>query len=125
MATERKPFLALDADIDDKLENLARDKGVGTMIKPEPASRAGEGPAKVQASPKAVVIAPQATPRDRMKNVSLDLPDYAWTEVKIRAARDQTSMRYIIMKALKESGITIKDADMIEDGRAVRAGHER
>lgn len=58
-----------------------------------------------------------------MKNVSLDLPDYAWTEVKIRAAQDQTSMRYIIMKSLKESGITIKDADMIEDGRTVRAGH--
>lgn len=124
MASERKPFQPLDPDIDDKLEKLARSNGVGTMTKPEPVpSRAGEGHLKPQAAPTTVAIAPEATPRNRMKNVSLDLPDYAWTEVKIRAAQNQTSMRYIIMKALRADGITIKDVDMVEDGRTVRAGH--
>lgn len=126
MATERKPFQPLDTDIDDKLEKLARNNGVGTMTKPEPApSMGGEGPLKPQPGPTTVAIAQQSTPRDRMKNVSLDLPDYVWTDVKIRAAQDQTSMRYIIMKALRAEGITIKDVDMIEDGRQNRGGHDR
>lgn len=55
-----------------------------------------------------------------MKSVNFEVPDYAWTELKIHAAREQVSVRHVIMAALREKGIPISDADMIEDGRRLR-----
>lgn len=55
-----------------------------------------------------------------MKSLNIELPDYTWTDLKIRAAREQVSVRHIIMSALKEQGIEISEADMIEDGRRLR-----
>ena len=129
-------------DIDDEaLEGLAREKGVGALVKPV-ANRAGEGrPSNAQLTSKTepprmppppttptASAAPssterqatEATPRNRMKAVNIELPDYAWTELKIRAAKEQVSVRHIIMSALREQGIVITDIDMIEDGRRLR-----
>lgn len=142
MAQQRAPFMPVSPDIDDDaLESLARDKGVGALVKPV-ANRAGEGrPSNAQS--KSTTEAPrmtpsvataaatstpapterpvnEATPRSRMKAVNIELPDYAWTELKIRAAKEQVSVRHIIMSALREQGIAITDIDMIEDGRRLR-----
>jgi hypothetical protein len=128
MSKQRAPFLPVSSDIDDdKLERLARDKGVGAFVKPaQNESRAGEG-AQVPAAPavsKQKAEAPAAdtgaTPRSRMKTVNLELPDYVWTELKIRSAHRQTSVRHIIMTALKGDGISIAEVDMVEDGRRLR-----
>jgi plasmid stability protein len=62
----------------------------------------------------------EPTPRSRMKSVNIELPDYLWTDLKIRAAKQQVSVRHIIMSALKGQGVEISDADMIEDGRRLR-----
>lgn len=113
MKTERAPFAPISPDIDDdKLERLAAEKGVGALVKPV-ANRAGEGTRKPSTD---------ATPRSEMKSLNLDLPTYAWTEMKIRAAQQQTSLRHVVMTALRKDGITIHDADMIEDGRRLRGG---
>ena len=128
MSKKRAPFLPVSSDIDDdKLERLARDKGVGAFVKPaQNESRAGEEaqmPA-APAAPKQKAEAPAAdtgaTPRSRMKTVNLELPDYVWTELKIRSAHRQTSVRHIIMTALKGDGIGIAEVDMVEDGRRLR-----
>lgn len=132
MSKQRAPFLPVSSDIDDdKLERLARDKGVGAFVKPTSnANRAGEGaqePAAVAAAPKQKTETPAAdtgaTPRSRMKTVNLELPDYVWTELKIRSAHRQTSVRHIIMTALKGDGISIADVDMVEDGRRLRGAN--
>jgi plasmid stability protein len=132
MKPQRTPFLPVTSDIDDdKLERLAEEKGVGSMVKTTVnKNRAGEGaPAPAQADlliavpESAPALADQtsgATPRSRMKTVNLELPDYAWTELKIRAAHKQTSVRHIVMAALKGEGFTIAEVDMIEDGRRLR-----
>lgn len=122
MRPSHTPFLPVSADIDDEaLESLARDKGVGALVKPERAQRVaieppGLRPSEAVASPG--VAAP--TPRHRMKPINIELPDYAWTELKIRAARAQVSVRHIIMTALKQQGIPIADIDLVEDGRRLR-----
>lgn len=131
MSKQRAPFLPVSSDIDDdKLERLARDKGVGAFVKPSSNPiRAGEGPqepaAPVAPKPKAETPAADtgATPRSRMKTVNLELPDYVWTELKIRSAHRQTSVRHIIMAALKGDGISIADVDMVEDGRRLRGAN--
>lgn len=131
MKRQRAPFMPVTPDIDDDaIESLARGKGVGSLVKPV-ANRAGEGTPPVEASTPAPLTqqAPHAnetgaasvpTPRSRMKAVNLELPDYAWTELKIRAAKEQVSVRHIIMSALKQHGIVIAESDMIEDGRRLR-----
>ena len=55
-----------------------------------------------------------------MKSVNIDLPDYVWIDLKIRAARLQTSVRHIVMTALKADGIQIAEIDLVEDGRRLR-----
>lgn len=137
MKQPRAPFMPVTPDIDDDaIESLARDKGVGAFVKPV-GNRAGEGasqPATTAAQlatatplqsqvPATKANAPEATeatPRSRMKALNIELPDYAWTELKIKAARDQVSVRHIIMAALKQTGLPIADADMVEDGRRLR-----
>lgn len=119
MKTERAPFAPISPDIDDdKLERLAAEKGVGAMVKPV-AIRAGEGP-RTPAESVRPVPSPDATPRSEMKSLNLELPVYVWTELKIRAVQQQTSLKHVVMTALVKDGVTIKDADMIEDGRRLR-----
>ena len=118
-------------DIDDsELERLAQEKGVGSLVKPiANHSRAGEGtqvpqqPVTKAAKPEPVEtpVESEATPRSRMKTVNLELPDYVWTDLKIRAAHAQSSVRHIVMAALKGYGVEIREADMIEDGRRLRS----
>lgn len=125
MKTQRAPFMPVSNDIDDdQLERLARDKGVGAMVKPERVqARAGEAapaPIAAKGSGETDATASGATPRSRMKTVNLELPDYVWTDLKIRSAHEQVSVRHIIMTALKEKGLTIRDVDMVEDGRRAR-----
>ncbi|MBX9865110.1 MAG: hypothetical protein K2Y42_20400 [Hyphomicrobium sp.] len=124
MKQQRAPFQPVSADIDDqKLERLAAEKGVGSLVKPV-ADGAGEArsvyePPRVK---KSEAPNPEATPRSQMKTVNLEVPDYAWTELKIRAAREQVSVRHIVMEAMRAIGVAIKDADMVEDGRRIRGG---
>ena len=40
--------------------------------------------------------------------------------VKKRAAEEMVSLRHVIMTELREQGISVNDADMIEDGRRFR-----
>jgi hypothetical protein len=122
MSTTRKAFAPLTADIDDtSLENLARSKGVATMVKTP--SHAEEGAqAAAQAPKQAEPIDPELipTPRSQMKNLNIELPDYVWRELKIRAAHRGTTIKHVIMTSLKSEGFEIRQADMIEDGRRDR-----
>lgn len=123
MKPQRAPFQPLDSDLNDgKLEELAQKKGVGILVKPTGSESEQGGNARTNPTP---VLLPEppadgATPRSRMKTVNLELPDYVWTELKIRAAHRQTSVRHVIMSALALDGFTITQVDMVEDGRRMR-----
>lgn len=122
--SSRPAFLPLDPEIDASLEQLARAKGVGRLERPAVEEK-GAQQTVITESPEpensdTSGLDSQATPRSRMKSLNLELPDYAWTEIKIRAAQRQTSLRHVVMAALVADGITISDADMIEDGRRLR-----
>ena len=118
MKPTRAPFLPVSTDIDDdKLERLAAEKGVGSLVKPV-ANRAGDTKPVTEAKPKAAAEA--GTPRSEMKSLNLERPGYVWTELKIRAAQRQTSLKHVVMTALLKDGVTIQDVDMVEDGRRLR-----
>lgn len=123
MKQQRAPFMPVTPDIDDdRLERLAAEKGVGSLVKPV-ANGAGESRPAAKPQPKPEVGAEAATPRSEMKSLNLELPAYVWTELKIRAAQRQTSLKHVVMSALVKDGVTIQDVDMIEDGRRLRGGN--
>jgi len=112
----RIPFAPITPDIDDdRLERLAAEKGVGALVKPDINNGAG---AESRTAATATVVA--GTPRSEMKSLNLELPGYVWTDLKIRAAQRQTSLKHVVMSALVKDGITINEEDMIEDGRRLR-----
>lgn len=90
MKANRTPFRPLDSDIaDEKIEHLAREKGVDTLHRQMPRDEQGS-PAPLPEAPAAADATLQpnvaTTPRSRMKPLNVELPDYAWTELKIRAS---------------------------------------
>jgi len=117
----RKPFQSIAADVDDHaIEEIARAKGVPVMMPTREPGKvqsigAGEGAHDPVPDPETM-----ATPRSRMSYVKTCIPDYALMELKMRAARDNVTIGHILLKALHDSGIFIKDADLIDDGRRSR-----
>jgi hypothetical protein len=73
MKTQRAPFLPVTSDVDDdRLERLAEQKGVGSLVKTTPNKHgAGEGATATMLSSRDGVdpasAAAAATPRSRMK----------------------------------------------------------
>lgn len=125
--SERKPFISVDADIDERLERLAGEKGVATLIKLP--SELGEGskrrvPGASKAEP-AVDPNTIPTPRTQMQSVKIEIPDYVYTELRVRAAHRRTTIKHVIMTSLRLEGFEIREADMIEDGRRDRGGDDR
>lgn len=60
------------------------------------------------------------TPFSKMKRLSLDLPEYVVDQLRERALKQKTTVRNVLMKAIRSNGIRIQDDDMIEDGRRPR-----
>jgi hypothetical protein len=122
-------FQSVEMDlIDQRLDAQAAEKGIPTLVVPKVATpeTADELNAPGAAKPvtrkasRGPVATVASTPRGRMKTLNIEVPDYTWIAIKMRAAQDMVSVRHVIMLALRADGIEIKDADMIEDGRRLR-----
>jgi len=125
----RPAFQSVELDpIDAKLEAKAAEKGIPTLVATAaPKSMPPSEPRSPEpCTPKAPVLQKangaekEATPRKRMKGLKVELPDYAWIDMKKRSAEDMVSLRFFIMDALRAKGIHIDEADMVEDGRRHR-----
>ena len=45
------------------------------------------------------------------------LPDYVARQLRLKAAKEGVTERYLVLQALKEAGVSIKDVDLHRDGR--------
>lgn len=123
----RPAFQSVELDpIDQRLEAKAVEKGIPTLVVRKPEAEAKASPqAEVQSASNAPKKASRAggvaaTPRERMKPLNVEVPDYTWISIKMRAAQEMSSVRHVIMMALKKDGIEIREIDIIEDGRRLR-----
>ena len=57
------------------------------------------------------------TPRAKWGRVTVELPEYLIDDLKQRALKHRSSLRHIVMKALRTQNFRILDADMSEDAR--------
>jgi hypothetical protein len=58
-----------------------------------------------------------ATPRDKMKRVTFEVPDYLFDALRDKAHKERCSIRSVVMKALRIADFRIEDADMQDDAR--------
>lgn len=105
MSAERgfKPIGGIPAS-DAELDAFAARKGIPSLQAPETIPMTSGKPQEAKA----------ATPLSRL---TLELPVYLCTELRLRAASETCSARYLVMNALKEAGYRIDDADLVADAR--------
>ena len=124
----RPAFQPITIDpIDERLEARAAQRGVPTLVSPELGERSTAARAKPEPQPLAeapIVTSPPAQPTPRLhgrrKAINLQVPDYVWRELKRISADRMTTVRHVIMTALRAQGVHINEVDMIEDGRRDR-----
>ncbi|MEO1650472.1 MAG: hypothetical protein AAFR60_05745 [Pseudomonadota bacterium] len=56
----------------------------------------------------------------RKRPMSLEVPDYLARELKVKAAAEAVTVRYLILNALAASDYRIDDDELEEDGRRLR-----
>lgn len=106
------------------VEKLAQSENIPALRFPQEQGRA-EVPAPALVTPPVVPKPSRPKPSSpttskRIQRFPVALPVYVLTAIKQRALEAETTSRFIIMEALRKSGIPIADDDMIEDGRRVR-----
>ena len=135
-------FLAIEIDpIDLKLEATARRKRIPTLS-PDLGDRAsgaatgnraakseklGGAQFELEPVPKASELIPAPEPARRPKHktarkrpLSLEVPDYLARELKVKAATEAVTVRYLILSALASAGYHVDDDELEEDGRRLR-----
>ncbi|MFD0986104.1 hypothetical protein [Methyloligella solikamskensis] len=100
MSNAKPNFSSLDlpkAD-DDTLDAYAKSRGVPTLTR-------------------------KTKPRAPSVTIRTDVPDYLAQAMRIEAAKSRSTLRYLILKALKNDGWKIEDGDIVEDGRRPSASN--
>ena len=111
MSTSRgfKPLASIAAS-DADLDAFVARKGVPAL------NHAVSAPAVAVPVPSPLVLEKQAV----LRRVTLDLPEYVVDQLHDRARSARCTTRHVVMSALKSTGVTINDDDMISDGRRLR-----
>jgi hypothetical protein len=55
--------------------------------------------------------------RTEMVHLTAVIPLYVREDLRLRAAREKTSQRYLLLTGLRAIGIEVRDEDLVEDGR--------
>jgi len=113
-------FLAIEIDaVDEQLAATATRKRI-PVLKIGPTSQQVDERSDRDA-PSKVALQSQPTHRPRRrKPLSLEVPDYLATELKVAAATQSVTVRHLVLSALVDAGYRVDAVDMDEDGRRLR-----
>ena len=121
---------------DDALDKLGDELGVPSLVKPEqppapsPLSVPDPSPPNpprvtarvVSKNPRQTAPLPvEERAMTSVEKISLELPDYLATAMRIRVAQEGTTLRYLTMQGLQAIGFTIDACDFVTDGRSFRS----
>ena len=128
MSTAAPDFLAIEIDaLDDKLAETAMRKRIPSLNlqRPEASTDRYEGSSDdLSVQQPDVPIDPRPTRRPsqtgRRRPLSLEVPDYLARELKVKAASDAVTVRFLVLSALGEAGYRIDQDELEEDGRRLR-----
>lgn len=135
MSSAAKPSLRkLDFTAASKIvEEHAQEQGIPTLVKPgtitqltpaAPAQAQEVAPPVEQSNPSKPAAkkgkgtrTSEAAHQTPVKRLAVDLPLYLITEIRQRAATEDTTIRFIITRALSKDKFKVEPQDLIEDGR--------
>lgn len=122
-APQRKPFLAITDDLDQAAEALARRKGIPTL---QPAEQQKDEE-KTGEPDEAVPEIPDPEPEKSTSYtyVKCKCPDYLLDELYASARKERVTVNHILLKSLKSAGFTVREEDLIPDGRRIRGRAEK
>ena len=103
--------IAAPLDVDDAaLDRLNAKLGVPTLTKPV-------------ANRKQITEAPAAVPdvRASLEKLTVEIPPYVMDAIKRAALERRTTVRHVILMALKTEGFEVADGYLVPDGRRRRA----
>ncbi|MDX2265912.1 MAG: hypothetical protein NW215_13205 [Hyphomicrobiales bacterium] len=103
-------------DVDDAaLDRLNTQLGVPTLTKPVANTKPEP---KTKSAPPAPIAADEG--RATLEKLTLEVPAYLADAMKRQALDARTSVRHVVMLALKKSGFEIAPGDLVPDGRRTR-----
>ena len=112
MSEEKNAFLPVEIDeVDRRLSETATRKRIPSLKLNDITT------ASVQSVPRQTSTDQAPSPR---KPLSLEVPDYLATRLKVDAAQQSVTVRHLVLSALADAGYEIKTIDMDEDGRRLR-----
>ncbi|WP_291198706.1 hypothetical protein [Hyphomonas sp.] len=131
-------FRAIEIDaVDQKLTETARRKRipsltVATQVEPKaereavldnavPAVMAvDDGPLEGLPSPEPAHRPGVEVARVRRRPLSIEVPEYLARELRVRAATETVTVRFLVLSALVEAGYRVDVSELEEDGRRLR-----
>jgi hypothetical protein len=131
-------FRAIEIDaVDQKLAETARRKRipsltVTTEVEPETKRDAGledarraaravdGGPLEGLPSPEPAHRPGVEVARVRRRPLSIEVPEYLARELRVKAATDTVTVRYLVLSALVAAGYRVDVSELEEDGRRLR-----
>ncbi len=131
-------FRAIEIDaVDQKLAETVRRKRipslmVATDVEPETKREAGleaAGPAvravddgrlEGPASPEPTHRPGVEVSRVRRRPLSIEVPEYLARELRVKAATETVTVRFLVLSALVEAGYRVDVSELEEDGRRLR-----
>ncbi len=109
--------IAAPLDVDDAaLDRINTQLGVPTLTKPIANTRPEP---KTKSAPPAPVAADDV--RAILEKLTIEVPAYLADAMKREALDRRTSVRHVVMLALKKAGFEIAACDLVPDGRRTRA----
>lgn len=131
MSTATKPNLrAVNfAEVAKVVTEHAQEQGIKTLVKTGTAAPAADSPEPPPAEPTAAK--PPAPPARKgkgnkpdnapaqspVKRLAIDLPTYLIAEIRQRALSEETTIRFVVTRALTKDKFKVEPQDLIEDGR--------
>ena len=104
-------------DVDDAaLDRVNLQLGVPTLTKPVANAKPER---KAKSTPPARTEALEA--RASLEKLTIELPSYLADAMKREALDRRTSVRHLVMLALKKAGFEIASCDLVADGRRTRS----
>ena len=125
----RKAFNPIMVDLDEKVDELARRKGIPTLVDPEPmranTARTETPEAKTERAREGEntnSISVTAAPLQESEYATLkfEAPLYLIDELHAAARWQRSSLKYLLLSTLKAQGFAVHDEDLIPDGRRLR-----
>ncbi len=132
MSGRADEFRSIEIDaLDDKLAETAKRKRIPSLTIAADAitPNAGDAAGVTAERPSVGMPGPEPTHRPgveaaraavRRRPLSLEVPEYLARELRVKAATETVTVRFLVLSALVEAGYRVDESELEEDGRRLR-----